>query len=54
MEFDNALDLFQRTLATERSRPDVHAAMLALALPTPSAQRAHRSSRPWPVASGSG
>ena len=33
MDFDNALDLFQRTLATERSRPDVHAAMLALALP---------------------
>ena len=33
MDFDNALDLFKRTLATERSRPDVHAAMLALALP---------------------
>lgn len=33
MDFDNALDPFQRTLATERSRPDVHAAMLALALP---------------------
>ena len=33
MDFDNALDLFQRTFATERSRPDVHAAMLALALP---------------------
>ena len=33
MDFDNALDLFQRTLAAERSRPDVHAAMLALALP---------------------
>jgi calcineurin-like phosphoesterase family protein len=33
MNFDNALDLFKRTLATERSRPDVHAAMLALAHP---------------------
>lgn len=31
MDFDDALDLFKRTLATERSRPDVHAAMLALA-----------------------
>ncbi|KQO27198.1 metallophosphoesterase [Acidovorax sp. Leaf78] len=33
MEFDNALDLFTRTLATERSRPDVHATMLSLAQP---------------------
>lgn len=33
MDFDNALDLFQRTFATERSRPDVHAAMLELAQP---------------------
>lgn len=33
MTFDDALDLFKRTLATERSRPDVHAAMSALALP---------------------
>lgn len=33
MDFDNALDLFQRTIATERSRPDVHAAMLKLAQP---------------------
>lgn len=33
MDFDNALDLFTRTLATERSRPDVHATMLALAQP---------------------
>ena len=33
MDFDNALDLFKRTLATERSRPDVHAAMLKLAQP---------------------
>lgn len=33
MDFDNALDLFKRTLATERSRPDVHTAMLELAQP---------------------
>ena len=33
MDFDSAQDLFKRTLATERGRPDVHAAMLALALP---------------------
>ncbi|MFI8615981.1 hypothetical protein ACIGHN_10780 [Acidovorax sp. NPDC077693] len=33
MKFDIALDLFTRTLATERSRPDVHATMLALAQP---------------------
>jgi calcineurin-like phosphoesterase family protein len=31
MEFTDALDIFARTLATERSRPDVHATMLALA-----------------------
>lgn len=33
MDFNHALDLFGRTLATERSRPDVHATMLALAQP---------------------
>ena len=33
MDFNDALNLFQRTLATERSRPDVHAAMLDLAKP---------------------
>lgn len=33
MEFSNALALFKRTLLTERDRPDVHAAMLKLALP---------------------
>ena len=33
MDFNQALDLFGRTLATERSRPDVHATMLALAQP---------------------
>lgn len=33
MDFTEALDLFQRTLATERSRPEVHAAMLDLAKP---------------------
>ncbi len=33
MDFNDALNLFQRTLATERSRPDVHAAMLDLARP---------------------
>lgn len=33
MKFPAALDLFERTLLTERDRPDVHAAMLKLALP---------------------
>lgn len=33
MKFPAALDLFECTLLTERDRPDVHAAMLKLALP---------------------
>lgn len=33
MKFPSALDLFERTLSTERDRPDVHATMLKLALP---------------------
>lgn len=33
MTFDDALDRFKRTLATKRSRLDVHAAMSALAQP---------------------
>lgn len=33
MDFNHALELFGRILATERSRPDVHATMLALARP---------------------
>ena len=33
MQFSDSLSLFQRTLLTERDRPDVHAAMLKLALP---------------------
>ncbi len=33
MDFNDALDLFTCTLATERARPDVHATMLNLADP---------------------
>lgn len=57
MTFDDALDLFKRTLETERSRPDVHAAMLALAQPdtiravsTLIQQALARSERVWMTA----
>lgn len=57
MDFDSAQDLFKRTLATERSRPDVHAAMLKLALPdtidavsTPIQQALARGERVWMTA----
>lgn len=34
MTFNDALELFKRTLATERARPQVHGTMLELADPT--------------------
>ena len=33
MKFSEAVELFERTLSTERDRPDVHAAMRDLAVP---------------------
>eukprot|EP01035_Chromulina_nebulosa_P048544 gene48544-65888_t len=57
MDFDSAQDLFKRTLATERDRPDVHSAMLKLAQPdtigaasTPIQQALARGERVWMTA----